>query len=140
MRDNIDDFIGWWLGVDPRPIMAVIGAFTVSWGLYLALPAQTFANSPLYTTMGRVGGELVWGGALMTIGVGQLYHSTRPIRRGAVWTTLAGAIIWTFIAVALYMSARLTTAVPVYAWVLVANYWLVYRVRGARVSGRWRDQ
>ena len=133
IRHQINFFAGWLLTVEIRPFMAILGLFTGTWGAWLLMPwVDTFESSIIYNALAIAAPETVWGIAMVGVGFGQVYHSLHPIRRGAMLSSMAAVAIWTFIASAFLVSARLTTAIPVYVWVATWNGWLVYRVRGER--------
>jgi hypothetical protein len=74
--------------------ISIMGVYTFVWGLWLALPWQTFVRSPIYESMSNLAPELVWGIAAMFIGAlmlwGVVKMGYKALHRGA----LAGFYYW----------------------------------------------
>ena len=131
VRAQVKRFGHWLLTVESRPFLAILGAFSLTWGAFLVSPwVDTFDSSPLYGTLVVVAPETAWGLLAMVVGGWKIYHAFRPVSRGAVWASWLSVFMWSFIVAGFAVSARLTTALPVYGWVLVWNAWLAYRIRG----------
>lgn len=86
-----------------RPIntaaISILGAYTFLWGLWIALPWDTFTRGPIYDMMAILAPEPIWGASAMVIGSIILYgvakNSFTYLRRGALigfyyWFVISG--------------------------------------------------
>lgn len=74
--------------------ISIMGVYTFVWGLWLALPWQTFVRSPIYDLMSNLAPELVWGIAAMCIGAVILYGVWNSTYKALLRGALAGFYYW----------------------------------------------
>lgn len=122
----------WWGRIlaehDTEPTELSGGALKVMLGFWLLLPWQTFSSSPTFERLAVVP-EWLWGGVLLSIGVGHLaalHDGYAPWRRGA---SLAGFLIWFSMAVTFVFANP-----PAMGWLLfmlaaLAQGWCYIRLR-----------
>lgn len=125
-------FVGWLLTVEPQPFQAGLGLFTITWSFWFWSPFWSiFGRSPvLYQTLAAVMGETAWGLLMLSLGVGLLYHSLRPVCRGSILVTITATAVWAFVTMAFLLANWQITSIPIYGWLTVGHAWLTYRLRG----------
>jgi hypothetical protein len=86
-------------------IVALVGTYTLLWGLWIAVPGwEVFTTAMLYENMLTLAPEIVWGSIAALIGAVACYGAAT---HSYICTRLSGSLIWAywFVIAILYLSA-----------------------------------
>ncbi len=102
----------------------LLNLYTTLWGIWVANPAwDTFSKSKIYSSLGDLFPEYVWGGAALLIGILSVYAVTRNRYTFLRLLSKLGSVLWLVISL-LYLSADYSSTGWITAFVISSFYFL----------------
>lgn len=120
--------------VDPKPLETITAVQSISWGMWLLLPMNTFSASGTYSVMGLLASEEFWGILFVVLGVSQIVSMrVFSVRlRGMIATAMMFS--WIFVDLGFWLSGSTSAAAITYSTFALASIWSV-----VALSGRTRN-
>ena len=123
---------------DTPPVELLIGTYTLAWGLFVLSHVDTFGSATAYQPLLRIAPEGVWGAGIAALGMVQLAAVLGQRQRCRIYSMLAGAGLWLWLAIATGLGSEFRSAGFVH-FTLIAfwsgwSYWRIPRPRRRRCT------
>lgn len=121
----------WVYEVSPDSLEFFGGLLSLTLGIWLVLPFDTFRSSPVFTFVASVSPEETWGFGMLIAGglkLASLFGFTKPVIRKA--TSIILAIVYGIWAFGLIYSVPTNTATVTYTMLSLAMVWAYVNLEG----------
>lgn len=115
----------------PEFAMLILGLMSLTMGLWLIHPVETFSTSPTYGVLGTAASEWFWGVLMLIPGVlkiSGLLLRNWGVARAGFW---AGFFIWMFFAFSFFQGNPTSPLASILFWKAILDGWIVLHIRGA---------
>lgn len=115
----------------PEFAMLILGIMSLTMGLWLMFPVDTFSTSPTYGVLNSAASEWFWGLLMLVPGVlkvsGVLLRAWGLAKAG-FW---AGFFIWMFFAFSFFQGNPASPMSSILFWKALFDGWVVLHIQGA---------
>lgn len=115
----------------PDFVIVILGLMSLTMGLWLILPASTFASSPTYDVLASTAPEWVWGALMLIPGSLKVYgtfaRKWAVAKTGCWW----GFLAWLFFAFSFFQANPSNPVAAILFWKAILNGWFILHISDA---------
>lgn len=118
-------------------VVLTTGLMTLSMGMWLILPMETFAVSPNWKFAAGIAPDWAWGLIISVPGAIKAYGILRADYKIAKLGCAIAFNVWLFLSLEFFLSNPRSSMVPILLWIATINAWFVLQMG---YNGRQQDK